>query len=161
MMGISTLQSDSQELAKREEGKGKKIFFLCVCTRRAVKSALISVCLQCVCLSMDLFQLHVGVTPLLLLVVLSQQKAGVKQMNQTPDISGNACYLGSLVRRWCFIGESLMKLRNEPRPCAALAAPGAVLPHVPNSSCHAACFVREFTLHLKRQLGAEAPKIKG
>lgn len=114
-----------------------------------MKSALISVCLQCVCLSMDLFQLHVGVTPLLLLVVLSQQKAGVKQMNQTPDISGKACYLGSLVQRWRFIGESLIKLHNELRPRAALAAPGTVLPNVPNSSRHPARFIREFTLHLK------------
>lgn len=98
---------------------------------------------------MDLFQLHVGVTPLLLLVVLSQQKAGVKQMNQTLDISGKACYLGSLVQKWRFIGESLIKLHNELRPRAALAAPGTVLPNVPNSSRHPARFIREFTLHLK------------
>lgn len=104
-MGISTFQNDSQELAKSEEEKKNFFFFfsLCVCTRTAVKSTLISVCLRCVCLSVDLFQLHVRVTLLLLPVVLSQHKAGVKQMNQTPDISGKACYLGSLVRRWHFI----------------------------------------------------------
>lgn len=66
-MGISTFQSDSQELAEREAQKEKEIF-LCVYTRRAVKSALISVCLQRVCLSVDLFQLHVGVRLLLAVV---------------------------------------------------------------------------------------------
>lgn len=100
-MGISTFQNDSQELAKsREEKKNFLVLFslsLCVCTRTAVKSTLISVCLRCVCLSVDLFQLHIGVTLLLLPVVLSQHKAGVKQMNQTLDISEKAYYLGSLV----------------------------------------------------------------
>lgn len=101
-MGISTFQNDSQELAKSEEEK-KKILFLLFPVCLYTKSTLISVCWRCVCVSLDLFQLHICVTLLLLPVVLSQHKAGVKQMNQTLHIPGKVCYLGCPVRSWHFI----------------------------------------------------------
>lgn len=157
-MGISTFQSDSQELAEREEQKEKKIF-LCVYTRRAVKSALISVCLQRVCLSVDLFQFHVGVR-LLLAVVWSQHKAGVKQMNQTAGISGKGCYLGALLeggiasgRAWWSSAASwgCWLLWQLPELCwAPLAHSTGPSPLHGQSG-----------LRFNGELRAEAPKIKG